>query len=612
MNTATESEVEKLLLEEGKDGDELRRFLSETDNAISASVGPIDGFRSIRLVMSADKDVVVGEYLQGDRVYSFILSDQGVARKYIGPRMDKKCGKSGIPEGAKCTKPTGAAAAVASPVKPPKPKVPASARVLQALIIGAQLAILVREVYRFKRLVEVNQQYVKSRQQAGQQAGETKRSSPENTWHNTLGVKPNATSDEIKRAYRKKMRDVHPDLNGGKDRGTREVNAAYEAAEKAGKVRRDAMDDAREAKVYIAALLKEKFSKLRSIRTIQLDPRDRMVGTFDDIRGDVYWYVVEEDGRSRYAKMRKKEDSTHLDKKCGKSGIPDDAKCSKPTTGEQVARVGAILGVAALFKLSPVAYKKVQDNYRQGFAKSAELAKKRAEEIESQLEDVPPGAKSVTISVGGFYGYEGEEAARKGEAYFDYKLKNEILGTPESPGGGHHVVSHPNLGFNTSTPVTPYNLGIGHVESTIAHYATLLKPVLLNGRNPEAVELAAKVIAYRKKNPAIAVNLLGHSAGGMITGEAAEILAKAGVQYEPNVTVNLGTGHFGILPRRERVVTLYRDDDLYLKTIPGGVNNGVEIKTGNKKATPESHRVRAYLNDEQVRQRIRGIIRSYE
>ena len=43
-----------------------------------------------------------------------------------------------------------------------------------------------------------------------------------------LGVEPNATKDEVKRAFRKKTWTAHPD-HGGSNEDMIKVNAAYEA-----------------------------------------------------------------------------------------------------------------------------------------------------------------------------------------------------------------------------------------------------------------------------------------------------------------------------------------------------------------------------------------------
>src|SRR5262249_25336529 len=59
--------------------------------------------------------------------------------------------------------------------------------------------------------------------------------------YETLGVAPNASQDDIRKAYRKAAKETHPDLNPGKpDAETRfkEINAAYDIVGDANKRKR--------------------------------------------------------------------------------------------------------------------------------------------------------------------------------------------------------------------------------------------------------------------------------------------------------------------------------------------------------------------------------------
>jgi DnaJ-domain-containing protein 1 len=67
---------------------------------------------------------------------------------------------------------------------------------------------------------------------------------PSTPWHETLGVKSNASPEEIKQAYKKKARELHPDINKSPDAEEKfkQVNAANEWAQylrNAGKYKKD-------------------------------------------------------------------------------------------------------------------------------------------------------------------------------------------------------------------------------------------------------------------------------------------------------------------------------------------------------------------------------------
>jgi len=46
--------------------------------------------------------------------------------------------------------------------------------------------------------------------------------------YETLGLDPDASDDEVRRAYRSKVKEVHPDADGGDEEAFKRVNRAYE------------------------------------------------------------------------------------------------------------------------------------------------------------------------------------------------------------------------------------------------------------------------------------------------------------------------------------------------------------------------------------------------
>lgn len=52
-------------------------------------------------------------------------------------------------------------------------------------------------------------------------------SSHEQAYH-VLGLEPGATDDDVKRAYRERVKEVHPDADGGDEEAFKRVTRAYE------------------------------------------------------------------------------------------------------------------------------------------------------------------------------------------------------------------------------------------------------------------------------------------------------------------------------------------------------------------------------------------------
>lgn len=316
----------------------------------------------------------------------------------------------------------------------------------------------------------------------------------------------------------------------------------------------------------------------------------------------------------RPKKLRCKPGYVQRGAACQKKSTLKNSQPLSIKTGSKNNHLKNIFVASALALGLPVAtYMGLRAKYRAGIPKSAEIAKEKSKEI--KVPDISDDQDNMTFTIGGFYaGLGGKTAQKKGQDYLTYKLSTEVLDP------NHFVITHRNEEFddqeadeyatNIWTKKKPEEITVDEqinmaLRAFAGHTKKVLTPVLVKGRNPEAVKLASEVYAYKQKYPNKSVNLVGHSAGGMIAHEAAEILDILGIKTK---TVNLGTGYFGFTktPEGSESYTITDRSDAYLQTLAPGSKNPVFI--GNPGFDPSKHELKHYMRSEESKEALRKIL----
>lgn len=298
-----------------------------------------------------------------------------------------------------------------------------------------------------------------------------------------------------------------------------------------------------------------------------------------------------------------KKANCKVGKQCGDICIPKKSECQLSRTQQPPSSLvkGVAVG-AGLLGMSTASYLAFRAKYRAGFAESAKMADEMSKNV--KVEDISPEQTKITFATGGFYGPMGAEGKKKAEDYFSYKLKTNILDED------HHVITHRNDEFNNPENKAlikvnelakegkkPDPLLFAQMSAKVVsdHYKQTLETALVKGRNPEAVKLASEVIAYHRAYPDKEIYLTGHSAGGMINHETAEILNKLNIKAN---VVNFGSGYFGLTEKVGNSSTIVDRGDFYFKSM-AGVRDPIYV--GEDKITDENkHSVRLYMNSPEV------------
>lgn len=281
-------------------------------------------------------------------------------------------------------------------------------------------------------------------------------------------------------------------------------------------------------------------------------------------------------------------------KKCGEICIPKKSKCrdgeqklSQPESSKSnnfgrtalitAAATGGGTALVAAGTLGAIAgIQKVKQDYIKGFAESGKIALKESEKIKAPK--LPDNIKTAVFAVGGF----GTKDAFSESVLLEENIKS--LGIK-------------NL-YSEPIEYKDFNVANNPAKDGAAKAATealnlFLKTTTQKKYNPVARQLAAKLLAYKKANPNVDFQLIGHSGGGLTVQETNEILHTLGVKAK---TTAIGSPDVDIIPGNGDIVTAASDKDYIVNRAGGG--KAVNRKSFNKVA---EHGQDAYFEDADFR-----------
>ena len=182
---------------------------------------------------------------------------------------------------------------------------------------------------------------------------------------------------------------------------------------------------------------------------------------------------------------------------------------------------GALGGVAQV----PIAGVNQRRNRKLDFA--AQLAQERAKEMiaNGELQEIDPNAKKIAIVSGGFAGTRGKSSKSVAE-----RVKLAL-------GEGVAVDSIDNVETDTSANLSKAPKWASQI---LARFA---KQNVIQGFNKDAIESAAKALAYKQMGVKAEPTFIGYSGGGYVAKESTEILGRLGVKSKG---VGIGTPMFGL------------------------------------------------------------------
>lgn len=283
-----------------------------------------------------------------------------------------------------------------------------------------------------------------------------------------------------------------------------------------------------------------------------------------------------------------------LDKRCGRSGIPDNRKCSKPTRSTpnapdppRTASGSALPGILAAAGITATAYIALRERYRSGVSSAATDAVRRSRDVDTTIK---PRQKRIVFCVPGASGSESIQRGEGIQAAWQKSL------SPERNKKDEKTIMvdtrKANLDPRDSADANPQEIMAMHLKNQV------------RGRNEAAVDLASQIIAFRRAHPDKQIVVVGHSYGGAIAEEALAIVSRTKTKTKGIVNINFGTNNYGLLDGMVKSdvkqVTLGSPNDPF--TAKGPTKNLRNI------TTVRGHSLRDYSSDRQVQAFVRNLV----
>jgi tape measure domain-containing protein len=224
-------------------------------------------------------------------------------------------------------------------------------------------------------------------------------------------------------------------------------------------------------------------------------------------------------------------------------------------------------------------------------------AKESALDLDSRMtspatvpKELKDGTKRVMFVSAGFAGKQGMQGHNIAE-----QIRPLVPETTE-------VIPFENREFDVNASEVGPESSMGDLAQWGSEVMGNMLKILELGYNPAAVRMATEAYAYSQQNPDVGIDLVGHSAGGMIAREAQAILAQMGVKSN---VLSMATPFAGVVdPQTANAASIMGEGDpLGMPYVP--LSPGQALTEG-----VAGHNFDAYAANENVNQMIETFSRT--